>query len=142
MKMRSWSGDRQIPTNGPRIINTPCTSSNAVDIDDFLPELIALRRDLHAHPELAFEERRTAGIVAAELRRLELEVHEGLAGTGIVGTLRQGGGASGRSACAPTWTRYQSPSNRASRMPVGTPVCITVAATTAIPRCCSVPHAI
>ena len=61
-----------------------------MDIDDFLPELIALRRDLHAHPELAFEERRTAGIVAAELRRLDLEVHEGLAGTGIVGTLRQG----------------------------------------------------
>ena len=60
------------------------------DIDDLVPELIALRRDLHAHPELAFEERRTAGIVAAELRRLDLEVHEGLAGTGIVGTLRQG----------------------------------------------------
>ena len=65
-------------------------SLNAADIDDLLPELIALRRDLHAHPELAFEERRTAGIVAAELRRLDLEVHEGLAGTGIVGTLRQG----------------------------------------------------
>jgi len=60
-------------------------------IDDLLPDLLALRRDLHAHPELAFEERRTAGIVADALRRLGLDVHEGLAGTGVVGTLRHGG---------------------------------------------------
>jgi amidohydrolase len=59
-------------------------------IDDLLPDLIALRRDLHAHPELAFEEKRTAGVVAAALRLIGLEVHEGLAGTGVVGTLRQG----------------------------------------------------
>ena len=59
-------------------------------IDDLLPDLIALRRDLHAHPELAFEERRTAGIVAQALRLLGLEVHEGLAGTGVVATLRCG----------------------------------------------------
>jgi hippurate hydrolase len=62
-------------------------------IDDLLPELVALRRDLHAHPELAFEERRTAGIVAASLRLLGLEVHEGLAGTGVIGTLRHGSSA-------------------------------------------------
>jgi hippurate hydrolase len=62
-------------------------------IDDLLPDLVALRRDLHAHPELAFEERRTAGIVAAALRLLGLEVHEGLAGTGVVGVLRQGSSA-------------------------------------------------
>jgi len=59
-------------------------------IDDLLPDLVALRRDLHAHPELAFEERRTASIVAAALRLLGLEVHEGIAGTGVVGTLRHG----------------------------------------------------
>src|SRR5688500_7881214 len=59
---------------------------------DLLPDLVALRRDLHAHPELAFEERRTAGIVAGALRWLGLEVHEGLAGTGVVGTLRHGNG--------------------------------------------------
>jgi hippurate hydrolase len=64
----------------------------ADDIDDLLPELVVLRRDLHTHPELAFEERRTAGIVAAALRMLGLEVHEGLAGTGVVGTLRNGRG--------------------------------------------------
>ena len=59
-------------------------------VDDLLPDLIALRRDLHAHPELAFEERRTAGIVASALRLLGLEVHDGIASTGVVGTLRHG----------------------------------------------------
>lgn len=50
-------------------------------------ELIARRRDLHRHPELAFEEVRTAGIVAAELAALGLEVRTGVAGTGVVGLL-------------------------------------------------------
>ena len=59
-------------------------------IEDLLPALVALRRDLHAHPELAFEERRTAGVVAAALRDCGLEVHEGIAGTGVVGVLRRG----------------------------------------------------
>jgi hippurate hydrolase len=67
--------------------------SQILAVDDLLPELVALRQDLHAHPEPAFEERRTARIVADALRRLGLEVHEGLAGTGVVGTLRQGQGA-------------------------------------------------
>jgi len=65
----------------------------SIAVDDLLQDLVALRRDLHAHPELAFEERRTAGIVAAALRLLGLEVHEGIAGTGVVGTLRNGQGA-------------------------------------------------
>ncbi|MDM0049813.1 M20 aminoacylase family protein [Variovorax sp. J22R115] len=67
--------------------------SIAAPIEDLLPDLIALRRDLHAHPELAFEERRTAGVVASALRLLGLEVHEGMGGTGVVGTLRGGSGA-------------------------------------------------
>ena len=37
-------------------------------VADLVPGLVALRRDLHAHPELAFEERRTAGVVASTLR--------------------------------------------------------------------------
>jgi len=61
-------------------------------VADLLPDLVALRRDLHAHPELAFEERRTAGIVAQSLRLLGLQVHEGIGGTGVVGTLRCGSG--------------------------------------------------
>ncbi|MEO0701648.1 MAG: amidohydrolase [Pseudomonadota bacterium] len=56
--------------------------------------LIALRRDLHKHPELGFEEKRTAAIVADHLRALGLEVTTGIATTGVVGTLRNGTGAS------------------------------------------------
>ena len=51
-------------------------------------EWIALRHDLHAHPELAFEEHRTAGVVADYLGRYGLEVRTGVANTGVVGTLR------------------------------------------------------
>lgn len=56
----------------------------------FLPELTSLRRDIHAHPELAFGEERTADLVARELVRYGLEVHQGLAKTGVVGVLRAG----------------------------------------------------
>lgn len=56
----------------------------------FIDELAALRRDLHAHPELAFQETRTADIVARELERYGLEVHRGLAKTGVVGVLKAG----------------------------------------------------
>ncbi len=62
-------------------------------VADLLPDLVTLRRDLHAHPELAYQERRTAGIVAQSLRLLGLEVHEGIGGTGVVGTLRMGTGS-------------------------------------------------
>ena len=51
-------------------------------------DVIATRRDLHAHPELGFEEHRTAAIVAERLRGLGLEVHEGIGQTGVVGVLR------------------------------------------------------
>lgn len=50
-------------------------------------ELIARRRDFHMHPELGFEEFRTAGIVAEELNRLGLEVQTGVGQTGVVGIL-------------------------------------------------------
>ena len=53
-------------------------------------EIRAIRRDLHAHPELRYEEHRTAGVVAAKLRAWGLEVTEGIGGTGVVGTLRRG----------------------------------------------------
>jgi hippurate hydrolase len=61
-------------------------------VADLLPDLVALRRDLHANPELAYEEHRTAGIVAQSLRVLGLAVEEGIGGTGVVGTLRGGQG--------------------------------------------------
>ncbi len=57
-------------------------------LEAMLPDLIAIRRDFHAHPETAFEEVRTAGIVAKLLREWGLEVHEGIGRTGVVGVLR------------------------------------------------------
>jgi amidohydrolase len=53
-----------------------------------MDDVIALRHDLHAHPELGFEEQRTASIIAKRLGVLGYEVHEGIAKTGIVGLLR------------------------------------------------------
>ena len=53
-------------------------------------ELTAIRRDIHKHPETAFEEERTAAIVAERLAAWGIEVHRGLAKTGVVGTLRCG----------------------------------------------------
>jgi len=61
-------------------------------IVDHLAEFIQLRRDLHAHPELSYEEHRTSHVVAGLLRSWGLEVHTGLAGTGVVGVLRGGEG--------------------------------------------------
>ncbi len=61
-------------------------------IAGFHQDMTAWRRDLHAHPETAFEEHRTSDIVAALLAGFGLEVHRGLAGTGVVGTLKGGGG--------------------------------------------------
>ncbi|MBC3831483.1 amidohydrolase [Undibacterium amnicola] len=55
-----------------------------------LPEVINWRRDLHAHPELAFQEHRTANLVATELARMGYEVRRGVAGTGVVGLLNTG----------------------------------------------------
>ncbi|GAC1521136.1 MAG: amidohydrolase [Vulcanimicrobiaceae bacterium] len=55
---------------------------------DLIADVIALRRDLHAHPELGFEEVRTAGIVAARLRALGFDVHERIGVTGVVGVMR------------------------------------------------------
>jgi amidohydrolase len=62
------------------------------DIDELVPDMVAFRRDLHAHPELAFEEVRTSGLVAQRLSSLGLQVQTGVAQTGVVGLLR--GGAS------------------------------------------------
>ena len=54
------------------------------------PALIAIRRDLHAHPELAFQEQRTAGVVARELSRLGIACQTGVGRTGVVGTIQGG----------------------------------------------------
>ena len=58
--------------------------------DALAPRLVAWRRQLHQHPELGFEEEKTAAFVAENLRELGLEVRTGLAHTGVVGILRAG----------------------------------------------------
>jgi amidohydrolase len=61
-------------------------------IQGFADELTAIRRDLHAHPEIGFEEVRTSGIVAEKLTQWGIEVHRGIGGTGLVGVLKGKGG--------------------------------------------------
>lgn len=63
---------------------------SAPDLDD----LVALRRDLHAHPEVGFEEVRTSGIVAKFLADCGIRVETGIGRTGVVGTLSNGSGPS------------------------------------------------
>ena len=59
-------------------------------IKTFHDELTAWRRDIHAHPELGFEEHRTSDLVAARLEAFGCEVHRNVGGTGVVGVLRAG----------------------------------------------------
>lgn len=64
------------------------------DLASILPELTQWRRDIHAHPELAYQERRTAGFVADRLREFGFDVTTGIAETGVVGVLDFGAGPS------------------------------------------------
>jgi amidohydrolase len=59
-------------------------------LSDVIAEAVAWRRHLHRHPELAFAEHETADFVAAHLAQFGLQVHRGLGGTGVVGTLARG----------------------------------------------------
>src|SRR5689334_7149320 len=61
-------------------------------IRGFSDELTAIRRDLHANPELGLEEHRTADVVARKLEEWGVEVHRGIGKTGVVGVLRCGDG--------------------------------------------------
>ena len=62
------------------------------DLIDLQSEMQNWRRDIHSHPEIAFEEHRTAKLVADKLESFGLEVETGIAGTGVVGTLKKGTG--------------------------------------------------
>ena len=61
-------------------------------IDKIYPELSILYKDLHKHPEIAFEEYRTAGVLSEKMKSLGFEVVEGIGKTGIVAILRNGDG--------------------------------------------------
>ncbi|MBZ0268397.1 amidohydrolase, partial [bacterium] len=65
-------------------IDAPVTSAEQA-------ELVRLRRDFHAHPELGYQEVRTSGIVAARLMELGFDVREGLGKTGVIADRGSGG---------------------------------------------------
>ncbi|MBF0356191.1 MAG: amidohydrolase [Alphaproteobacteria bacterium] len=63
-------------------------------LQDLVPEMTAWRQDFHAHPETAWQEHRTSARIAQLLTSFGYEVTTGLSGTGVVGSLRRGGGKS------------------------------------------------
>jgi len=69
-------------------IVTGDAATTVASIRAYHDDLIAIRRDLHAHPELGFEETRTAQVVVAQLAALGIETHTGIGRTGVVGVLR------------------------------------------------------
>ena len=71
------------------LANDPTTAIRTVT-ERIEPELIAVRRDIHAHPELGFEEVRTAGVVERELTRLGVRHRTGVGKTGVVGLIEGG----------------------------------------------------
>ena len=112
------------------------------DIEAMQAELAGWRRDLHAHPELGFEENRTADFVAAKLATFGVQVYRGIGKTGLVGVLREGNALPARLVCARTWTRCRF----WSRTPLIT-VPLTKAPCTpvdmmVIPSCCWPPQSI
>jgi hippurate hydrolase len=74
----------------------PMNPSNLADlrqsIQTLSPEFVEIRRRIHAHPELAFEERQTSDLVAESLAAWGYDVHRGLGKTGLVGSLKKGHG--------------------------------------------------
>ncbi len=71
-------------------MNAPLPLPAIADIRAHEAEMIEIRHRIHENPELAYEERATADLVAERLARWGYEVHRGLGGTGVVGTLRAG----------------------------------------------------
>jgi len=57
--------------------------SALLDLSGVRDDLVALRHDIHAHPETAFDEKRTSDLVASNLSAFGLDMHRGLGGTGV-----------------------------------------------------------
>lgn len=77
---------------GQALVSPAVLAKVNAGVDADTPRLVALFKDLHQHPELAFTETRTAGIVAEELKQLGFAVTAGIGKTGVVGILRNGSG--------------------------------------------------
>lgn len=85
-----------------------------VSLATLLPELEAVYKDIHAHPELSMQETRTAGIAANHLKALGFEVTTGVGKTGVVGILRNSDGPTVMLR-ARTWMHYPSKKRLAFR---------------------------
>src|SRR5262245_33331303 len=81
----SWQARR--PDTMVRVMTT-LTADWSQELDRRREGMVALRRDFHRHPELSFEETRTAGIIADRLHAAKLDVRSGVGRTGVVGVLR------------------------------------------------------
>src|SRR3546814_7862822 len=102
MRISDWSSDVCLPIlqqeTDRSILRSPfaCNPEHLMPIvnriAEFAPEMTEWRRDLHAHPELGFQEQRTSHVVAAKLAEWGIEVHRGLGGTRGVGVLKAGHG--------------------------------------------------
>src|SRR3954469_7301872 len=77
---------------GIAVLPTAENREQGMSVEADYNDLTALYRDLHAYPELAFAEHRTARLVADRLGALGYEVTTGIGGTGVVGVLRKGDG--------------------------------------------------
>ena len=95
-RSRSWKGKhlKRSPGLDAVVLKTILVLEEGGDalkseIDELIPGMVAVRRDLHEHPELAFQEVRTSNLVAQRLRALGLDVQTGVAKTGVVGTYAQ-----------------------------------------------------
>jgi hippurate hydrolase len=78
--------------NPPPFDVAAATRRIGIALDHNYPHLDALYKDIHAHPELAFQESRTAALLAGEMRKLGFEVTEHVGGTGVVAIYRNGAG--------------------------------------------------
>src|SRR5688572_7078241 len=89
-----WAQTGNASAAKPQDRNGPGTSQPLPDPSaDLLAKLETIYKDIHANPELSMQEQRTAGIAAAWLRQYAYEVTEKIGGTGVVGLLRNGEGA-------------------------------------------------
>ncbi len=90
----SWAQTRNLTAASPQDPNTSRTTPSLPSpSDDLIAKLEIIYKDIHANPELSMQEQRTAGIAAEWLRQHGYEVTENIGGTGVVGLLRNGQGA-------------------------------------------------
>ena len=73
-------------------LNRNAVSAVLAGMSDLMPRIEAIYKDVHAHPELSMQERRTAGIAAEMLEKAAYEVKKGVGKTGVVGLLRNSDG--------------------------------------------------